>query len=224
MDSERFVRQRALFGPGEQERLRDTNVVIVGCGGLGSQLIADLVSAGMAHFVLVDGDTVEPSNLNRQFIHFGNLGMRKVDSAGRWIKTADPGAEVTGYARMLDADNASEIVSSGDIVADCTDNVGTRRILAEACRRAGRTLVHAGVEGRYGQVMTFLPDAPVTLGEIVGKKDVPDHISYAPAVSLVGAVQADELIMTVLGRSEPGTLITVDLENRSMERRSFPIR
>ena len=206
----------------EQCKLKGSTVVIVGCGGLGSQLIADLVCAGVGGYVLVDPDTVSESNLNRQFIHFGKSGRRKVDSAEEWILNADPDCRVEKHACALDADNALSLVSEGDIIADCLDNIASRRILAEACRKAGRTLVHAGVEGRYGQVMTFLPDAPIRLEDILGKEYVPDHVSFAPAVSMVGAVQADELICVLLGRSDPGTLFSLDLESRTLEKHSFP--
>ena len=222
MDSERFSRQAAMISAEEQCKLKGSTVVIVGCGGLGSQLIADLVCAGVGGYVLVDPDTVSESNLNRQFIHFGKSGRRKVDSAEEWILNADPDCRVEKHACALDADNALSLVSEGDIVADCLDNIASRRILAEACRKAGRTLVHAGVEGRYGQVMTFLPDAPIRLEDILGKEYVPDHVSFAPAVSMIGALQADELICVLLDRSDPGTLFSLDLESRTLERRSFP--
>ena len=224
MDSERFLRQNVIISVDEQRRLKDTNVVIIGCGGLGSQLITDLVCAGIGGFVLVDPDIVSESNLNRQFIHFGNIGKKKVDSAEEWILNADPDCRVEKHACVLDADNALSLVSEGDIIADCLDNIASRRILAEACRKAGRTLVHAGVEGRYGQVMTFLPDAPIRLEDILGKEYVPDHVSFAPAVSMMGALQADELICVLLGRSDPGTLFSLDLESRTLERRSLSFR
>ena len=69
--------------------------------------------------------------------------------------------------------------------------------------------------------MTFLPDAPVGLGDILGKEYVPVHVSFAPAVSMVGALQADELISVLLGRSDPGTLVSLDLETRTLEKRPF---
>ena len=224
MGSERFSRQAAIISADEQSRLRESTVVIVGCGGLGSQLIADLVCAGVGGYVLVDPDTVAESNLNRQFVHFGKLGRKKVDSAEEWILNADPDCRVAKHACALDADNAISLVSEGDIVADCLDNVASRRILAEACRKAGRTLVHAGVERRFGQVMTFLPDAPVRLEDILGKEDVPVHVSFAPAVSMIGALQADELICVLLDRSDPGTLFSLDLESRTLEKRSLSFR
>ena len=138
MDSERFSRQSAMISAEEQSKLKGSTVVIVGCGGLGSQLIADLVCAGVGGYVLVDPDTVSESNLNRQFIHFGNIGKKKVDSAEEWILRADPDCRVSKHAVALDVDNASSLVSEGDIVADCLDNVASRRMLAgHAGRPAG---------------------------------------------------------------------------------------
>lgn len=218
MDSERYCRQEPLIDAGEQKKLKDATVVIVGCGGLGSQLIANLVSVGIGHYVLVDPDIVVESNLNRQFLHFGHLGHHKVDSAEEWIMTALPDATVVKHRRALSDENAESIVAEGDIVADCLDNVQSRHILARACRAVRKPLVHAGVEALFGQVMTFLPDSPVTLEDIM-KEDPPFHVAYAPAVSMIGSIQADEVVSFVLGRSEPCTLITLDLDSHVVDRR-----
>ncbi len=217
MDSERYSRQSAIIGPEDQKKLWDTTVVIVGCGGLGSQLIADLVSVGIGHYVLVDPDIVTESNLNRQFIHFGHLGHHKVDSAEEWIYNALPEATVVKHRRSLGEENAESVVSEGDIVADCLDNVASRHILAAACRSAGKPLVHAGVEALFGQVMTFLPDSPVRMEDIL-KSDPPIHMSYAPAVSMIGAIQADEVVSCILGCCDACTLVTLDLESRTVDR------
>ncbi len=218
MDSERYERQAPLIGPEQQSKLWDTTVVIVGCGGLGSQLIANLVSVGIGHYVLVDPDIVTESNLNRQFIHFGHLGHHKVDSAEEWIYNALPEATVAKHRRSFSEENAESIVAEGDIVADCLDNVETRFVLARACRAAGKPLVHAGVEALFGQVMTFLPDSPIVLEDIL-KKDPPFHVAYAPAVSMVGSIQADQVVSHVLGCGEPCTLVTLDLESGTVDRR-----
>ena len=218
MDSERYSRQSALFNEEEQSRLWNSTVVIVGCGGLGSQVIANLVSVGIGSFVLVDHDVVEESNLNRQFIHFGRLGHHKVDSAEEWILNAQPKASVEKHKCMLDAENADGIVSEGDIVIDCLDSVSSRYVLAQSCRRMGRTLIHGGVEGTFGQVMSFLPDSQITLESVVRGEDGP-HASYAPAVSLIGSLMADEAVSMILGRSGGGVLVTAEVSSRTMERR-----
>ena len=218
MDSERYSCQSSLISDEEQNRLWNTTVVIVGCGGLGSQVIANLVSVGVGSFVLVDHDVVEESNLNRQFIHFGQEGHHKVDSAEEWILNAQPKASVSKHRCMLDAENADAIVSEGDIVVDCLDSVSARYVLAQSCRSMGKTLVHGGVEATYGQVMSFLPDSPITLESVVKGEDGP-HVSYAPAVSLIGSLMADEVVSLILGRSKGGVLVTADVSARTTERR-----
>ena len=216
MLSERFSRQSKLISPVEQSRLHDSNVAIVGCGGLGSQVIANLVSAGVGGFVLIDPDTVSESNLNRQFIHFGRVGGLKTCSARDWILKASPDARVTEYATALDEGNASDIVAKCDIAVDCLDNVPSRLTLAKACRDAGRILVHGGVEAYCGQVATFLPSSGFTMEKLM-RSDVPDHVSYAPAVSVVGALMVHSVISALLGRPEEG-LTVVDVSAGSVRK------
>ena len=218
MASERFSRQASIVGEEGQSALHKTKAVIVGCGGLGSQVITNLVSAGVGAFILVDGDTVAESNLNRQFIHFGHLGHMKVDSAEEWILRAYPDASVTKHACMLTSGNADDIVAEGDVVIDCLDNIPSRHILAESCRRKGKTLIHGGVEGMYGQVAVFPSDSPVRLESIINGKDS-EHASIAPAVSAVGAVMASETVECILGRCRECRLTTLDLSAGRMERR-----
>ncbi|MBR7124885.1 MAG: ThiF family adenylyltransferase, partial [Candidatus Methanomethylophilaceae archaeon] len=92
--SQRFERQLSLIGDSGQRVLLGSCVAVIGCGGLGSIVITDLASAGVGHLILVDGDTVSESNMNRQFIHTGRVGMSKAESAAEWVSQLYPDCKV----------------------------------------------------------------------------------------------------------------------------------
>ncbi|MEM0330602.1 MAG: ThiF family adenylyltransferase, partial [Archaeoglobaceae archaeon] len=94
---ERYSRQIEIFGIEGQERLAKASVLVVGAGGLGSAVIQYLASAGIGRLGIVDGDIVEDSNLQRQTIHAGNVGMNKAKSAGAFVKKLNPDVAVDIY-------------------------------------------------------------------------------------------------------------------------------
>lgn len=222
MPSERFDRQSALFSDSEQDILGGSCVAVIGCGGLGSQVVVNLVSAGIGRFVIADPDVVCESNLNRQFVHFGHLDHHKVDSMEEWILGADSSAEVRKCRCAVDAGNADSVISDADVVVDCLDNVASRYVLAQSCRRMGKVLVHGGVDGRYGQVSVFGPGTVPRLEDILRPVEEGAHISYSPSVSVIGALEADQAVAVLLGHETlEGSILTVDMETFAMERHSL---
>jgi len=216
--TQRYDRQIGLIGVDGQRALLDSCVAVIGCGGLGSIVIADLVSAGVGRFILIDGDIVSESNLNRQFIHAGKVGMKKVDSARQWIHSLDPDCDVLTYDRFLSIDDVP-LLDGADVVVDCLDSSVDRLVLSKLCIDSGNVLVHAAVEGYHGQVAVIRPEDSLRLEHIYPKptKGVV-HDSIATSVTTVGSIQANEVIKVLLGSDKAlrDELLTLDLLENSI--------
>src|ERR1035437_3134066 len=132
-----------------QQKLKAAKVLCVGTGGLGAPLALYLAAAGVGTLGLIDFDTVEASNLQRQIIHSTEtVGMLKVDSAEKMLKALNPYMNVVKHNTMLTSANALEIFKDYDIIADGTDNFQTRYLVNDAC-------VLLGKPNAYGSIYRF---------------------------------------------------------------------
>ncbi|MDN5331650.1 MAG: hypothetical protein PWP45_875 [Tepidanaerobacteraceae bacterium] len=156
-DSE-VVEDIAIQDPLKDKDLSALKVLIVGSGGLGSPAALSLALAGVKNIGLVDGDTVEISNLNRQILHStSRIGMPKVESAETFLKKINSGIDIVKYHMRFSKDNALEIIKDYDIIVDGVDNLPTRYLLNDACVLAGKPLAEAAVLRFEGIAMTILP-------------------------------------------------------------------
>jgi molybdopterin/thiamine biosynthesis adenylyltransferase len=157
---ERYARHivlREVGGPG-QARLRAARVLVIGAGGLGSPVILYLAAAGVGAIGIVDFDTVSLSNLQRQIAHrTADVGRLKTDSAREAALALNPGVRIEAQAERLTADNALELISRYDVIADGSDNFTTRFLINDACFFAKKTLVSAAVTEFDGQLATYKP-------------------------------------------------------------------
>ena len=161
-DIERYSRHILLAEVGGigQAKLRDARVLVVGAGGLGSPLILYLAAAGVGRIGIVDGDTVDLSNLQRQVAHSTDrLGQPKAHSAAVATRAINPGVRVDIHAERITPGNALGLLAGYDIVCDGTDNFAARFLVADACVLARRTLISAAVLRYEGQLSTFKPHA-----------------------------------------------------------------
>jgi len=139
-----------------QAKLRAARVLIVGAGGLGSPLAMYLAAAGVGTLGLIDHDTLELSNLQRQIAHTTErLGRNKADSAAETLHHLNPEVKVEVHQRRMDAATARELIPQYDIICDGTDNFPTRFLLGDACHLLGRPLVSAAVLRFEGQLSVF---------------------------------------------------------------------
>ncbi|MCX7374114.1 MAG: molybdopterin-synthase adenylyltransferase MoeB [Alphaproteobacteria bacterium] len=139
-----------------QGKLRAARVLVVGAGGLGSPLALYLAAAGVGTIGLVDHDTLELSNLQRQVAHTtARLGQNKADSAAIALRDLNPEVRVETHARRMEAAAARELIPRYDIICDGTDNFPTRFLLGDACHLLGRPLVSAAVLRFEGQLSVF---------------------------------------------------------------------
>jgi len=144
------------IGLSGQERIRAARVLLVGTGGLGSPLALYLAAAGVGTIGLVDDDIVDASNLQRQIIHgTSDIGTHKLESALASIKEINPNVEVELHRTFLTSENALDIVSRYDVVADGTDNFPTRYLVNDACVLTGTPNVYGSIFRFEGQLSVF---------------------------------------------------------------------
>jgi molybdopterin-synthase adenylyltransferase len=208
---ERYARHLVLQevgGPG-QNKLKNASVLVIGAGGLGASLLLYLAAAGVGRLGIVDDDTVSLSNLQRQVIHTTDrLGMLKTESAARQIAAINPHVVVEQHPFRMTTDNAMDLVSRYDVVADGSDNFPTRFLVSDACYFARKPLVSAAVGQFDGQISTFRPyeNQNPTYRCFIG--DLPERGLF-PACEeagvlgalpgIIGSMQAMEVIKEVLG-------------------------
>ncbi|GAB4409445.1 MAG: molybdopterin-synthase adenylyltransferase MoeB [Bacteroidia bacterium] len=155
---ERYSRHLIIpeFNIEGQRRLKAGRVLVVGSGGLGSPLLQYLAAGGVGTIGIVDYDTVDDSNLQRQVLYgVESVGKPKVDEARRRIQSLNPHIEVKTYNVLLNADNALDIIRDYDVVADGTDNFPTRYLVNDACVLLGKVNVYASIYRFEGQVSVF---------------------------------------------------------------------
>jgi len=212
---ERYDRQIMLYGFGEegQEKLKKARVFIAGAGGLGSPVSIYLAIAGVGNIRIIDHDTVELSNLNRQILHWQeNIRERKTDSAVEKLRKLNPDIKVEGIAETITEKNIPRLVVNADIIIDAMDNLETRYILNRAAIDKNIPFVHGAVNGFEGRAMTVIPGKSACLNCVYHGVTVPREkfpvIGVTPAV--IGCIQATEAIKYITGM---GNLLTNRLIN-----------
>ncbi|KAI4241177.1 MAG: hypothetical protein L6R40_004713 [Gallowayella cf. fulva] len=160
----RYGRQLILdkIGLQGQLNLKKASVLIVGLGGLGCPAAAYLAGAGVGHIGLVDGDTVEISNLHRQILHSSStVGVCKVDSAARYLQQLNPLPKYKTYPECINPQTAVRLLEQYDLILDCTDHPATRYLISDAAVLAGKPLVSASALGMEGQLLVLNDACPV---------------------------------------------------------------
>ena len=154
----RYARHLTLpeVGIDGQKKLKDSSVLVVGCGGLGCPLVTYLAAAGVGRIGLIDFDVVDESNLQRQVLFsVSDVGLPKVDVAKQRILGMNPHVTVETYQEALTTDNALELFDKYDIVADGTDNFATRYLVNDACVLTNTPNVYGSIFRFEGQVTVF---------------------------------------------------------------------
>lgn len=172
-DYEEFVkRNNGYIASNVQDKIRNARVLFAGCG-LGSGPVICAARTGFQHFVLIDGDTVDAHNLNRQFFDFEDVGMPKVEALKKHILRINPEATVEAHVAMLDKDNAAQLVNSVDMIFDTIDFVDLEAVLALHGNAAaqGKPIFTALNIGFGAGVLYFPPGSGKSLPEIL-QKDV----------------------------------------------------
>ncbi|MDK2795107.1 MAG: SAMP-activating enzyme [Archaeoglobaceae archaeon] len=215
-DLERYSRQIEIFGVEGQEKLERASALVVGAGGLGSAVIQYLSAAGIGKLGIVDGDVVEISNLQRQTIHAGNIGMNKAESARLFVEKLNPDVDVEIYPYDLTPNNTLKLLKGYDVVIGCPDSFRVRFILNDACYLLKKPFVHSAVYAFEGELSTFigspcyrcyLPKAPPATGKAI----------IGAIAGLFGCLQALEAVKLITGYGEPlrGKILRFSAETMS---------
>ena len=223
---QRYARHILLpeIGGTGQAALLESRVLVVGAGGLGSPVLMYLAAAGVGTIGIVDADTVDLSNLQRQILHTtGRVGVDKVASAEAALREINPGVSLELHRERLDAVNALELIGGYDVVADGTDNFETRFLINDAAYFARVPLVSAAILRFDGQLSTYKAFASGDDGShgpcyrcIFREPPPPGQIPSCAEAGVLGALcgvmgslQATEVIKELLGIGDSlsGTLM-----------------
>lgn len=208
------------IGTEGQEKLAAGSALVVGAGGLGSPALYYLAGAGVGRIGIIDGDRVDPSNLNRQILHApGRVGDPKAASAAATLAAFNPGLQFEPYPELLTSDNALRLFADYAVVIDGSDNFPAKYLCNDAAVLTGTPLVHAGVLRFGGQLMTVIPGSGpclrCLLPDMPSVADSPGSASVGilgAAAGIFGAWQALEAVKLLTGAGDPlcGRLLTLD--------------
>ena len=204
-----------------QQRIQDSHALVIGAGGLGSPAALFLGSAGVGQITVVDHDTVDLTNLQRQIAHTTErVGLPKVQSLAQAIHAINPEVQVHGQAMRADAGTLNAWVARADVVLDCSDNFATRHLVNASCVRHGRPLVSGAAIRFDAQVSVYDPrdaDSPCYACLFPAAEEFEETRCatlgvFAPLVGIVGAMQAAEALKLLGHMGEPltGRLMMLD--------------
>lgn len=224
---ERYDRQIMLreIGKEGQEKLKKARVFIAGAGGLGSTAAIYLTAAGIGNIRIVDRDTVELSNLNRQVLHWDeDRGRSKVDSAFEKLKRLNPDVKIEAIQETITEANINSLLAGYELIVDAMDNLPTRYLLNKASLKHHIPFFHGAVYGFEGRAMTIIPPKTACLRCVY--RGVPPEEKFpvmgtTPAV--IGCIQATEVIKYILGIGKLLTNTLLNYDALDMEFRTFTV-
>jgi len=225
MSTNRYIRQEQLpgFGAQAQQKLAAARVLVVGAGGLGVPALQYLAGMGIGTIGIVDGDTVNLTNLHRQVLYSeADIDKNKATTAAGKLQLLNSTTRYNVYETMLHTDNALSIINQYDVVIDATDNFETRYLINDACVITGKPFVYAAIQGWEAQLSVFnyhdgptyrcLYSMPPSANEIPNCNQA-GVLGVVPGI--MGCKQALEAvkIITGMGTSLSGCVKLVDFEN-----------
>jgi molybdopterin/thiamine biosynthesis adenylyltransferase len=216
-----------------QERLLGSHALVIGAGGLGSPVALYLGSAGVGRITVVDDDTVDETNLQRQIAHtLDRIGQPKAESIRAAVAAINPDVQVTPVKQRADAALLDALLPGADVVLDCTDNFTTRQAINRACLRHGKPLVSGAAIRMDGQLSVFDPRDPMSpcyacvfpSDSAVEETRCATMGVFAPLVGIVGTLQAAEALklLSGLGSQLTGRLLMIDARDMAFNAITLP--
>jgi sulfur-carrier protein adenylyltransferase/sulfurtransferase len=210
---QRYARHIILpnIGGAGQRKLLDSSVLVIGAGGLGSPVAMYLAAAGIGKMGIVDFDTVDVSNLQRQILHTSDdVGRPKVASAVEHLRAINPTIDIEGLDTLLFSDNVMDIMEPYDVVIDGTDNFPVRYLVNDATQFLGKPLVYGSIYQFEGQATVFMPGqetpcyrclfpAPPPPGTV---PSCAEGGVFGVLPGVIGSIQATEAIKILTGEGE----------------------
>lgn len=208
----RYARQTVLpeVGAEGQARFASAHVLVVGAGGLAASVLPLLAGAGIGRITIVDGDTIDLSNLHRQTLFTEeDCGRSKAETAARRCAALNREIEVTGKIQALTSENAASLVAQSDVILDCADSYAASYVLSDTCLAQGKPLISASALGLSGYVGGFCGGAPSLRALFPDAPDSGASCASAgvlgPVVGVIGTMQAQMALNLLLG-VEPSPL------------------
>ncbi len=210
-DFQRFEKQIILkkIGISGQKKIKNSKILIVGMGGLGSPLLTYLASSGVCNFGIIDHDRVEISNLNRQILfNSSDIGKFKVNQAKIKVKKIYNQIKIKTFRTKITKKNINKVLNRYQIICDGTDNFETRYLINDHCKKNRKILISAAISKFDGQVFKFnfklrgpcfrcfMPEKPDQENSC-GTEGI-----FSPLAGIIGSLQANEVLKTILELKE----------------------
>ena len=210
-DFSRFTRHFSLAEIGQegQEKIKNSRVLVIGAGGLGSPLLIYLAAAGIGTIGIVDDDVVSISNLQRQILYTtAEVGSKKVEIASKKLKALYPEIEIQLFDWRLNEENAEILFQDYDVIADCTDNYKTRALIGQVSAKFKKPLAYASVLNYEGQISVFNFEGGPAVSDLypnipkdgIYKENEIGLLGVLPGIA--GTLQANEIIKIITGYGE----------------------
>lgn len=224
---ERYIRNMKALSTKDQITLLESRVCIVGLGGLGGTVVETLARIGVGAMTVVDCDTFDESNLNRQALSSEqNLSQAKTTAALEKILTINSSILIQGHTEKLDQKNAVRLLENTDIAVDCLDNIHTRFVLETAAKKTGIPMVSAAVAGFSGQITAIFPEdkgleriygPEESLSATRGAETTLGNLGFT--VSLVASLECAEVVHILLNKNSSlrDRLLILDLKEHLFE-------
>lgn len=216
---ERYIRNIPALNKNECEVLHTKRIAVIGCGGIGGHIIDQSARLGIGTIRVIDGDTFNISNLNRQLLcNETNIGKPKITAANDHISKINSSCIVEPYCTMLTAENAVNLLSTCDLAIDALDNIEARRVLSNAASELDIPVVYGAIRGWVAQAAVYRPREQLI--DLL----YPEHVrlndksvlAFTPA--LCASLQMSLAVKLLIGHPvTSGTLYYVDLFNLEFE-------
>ena len=209
-----------------QQRILDSHALIIGAGGLGSPVALYLASAGVGQLTVVDHDTVDVTNLQRQVAHTqARVGSLKSESIRAAVTAINPEVKVSAICARADATLLEQLVADADVVLDCSDNFATRHLINAACVHHAKPLVSGAAIRFDGQVTVYdtrNAQAPCYACVFAPDESFQETLCatmgvFAPLVGIVGTIQAAEALKLLVGAGLPLNARLMMIDGRNMD-------
>lgn len=232
-DKARYARHLTLpqIGEAGQAQLKASRVFCVGAGGLGSPALLYLAAAGIGHLTIIDDDTIERSNLQRQILHAdGNVGSSKAESAMIRLQELNPSISLEIHTERLTSENAIQLIQGHNIVVDGTDNIPTRYLVNDTCELLRIPWVYGSIYRFEGQVSVFNFDNGPDYRDLFSEAPPDDLVPSCSEAGvlgvlpgMIGSIQASEAIKVILGIGETlsGRLLIIDALSTTIRTLNF---
>lgn len=212
-------RQMSIVSKSQQEKLKNSKITVIGCGGIGGAAIEMLARMGVGHLQIVDKDSFDVSNINRQLMSsFYSVGKSKTQVTQETIQSINPFIIVDSFEGELNESNVEELISSSDIIIDALDNLVSRIILSRQAMEFEIPFIHGAIHGTMGQLCVFSNETPSyeelfnlpsknkeLTSEVIEdvfklSQDIPPVLGPVP--NIVGCLQASEAFKIITGKGE----------------------